>query len=394
MPAVSNTGTTLDAATGSRSERGRARRWWLLALLAAASLLGCRTATGRQYTYENLPTHLVAQRRENAKTVDLSRLASAASDSELIDRGDVVEISIATGLSEKDVVTFKARVGDDGVAKLQTIGDVPLAGLEMEAAEAAISAACIQRQLYRNPQVTVTMKQQRVNRVTVVGAVKQPGVYRIPRGQSDLLAALVAAGGLSDDAGTKVDIRNPVLGGAPNLSPGPIAGGAPDGVNAVGHSLPAPVRTASAPRLESIQVDLVSATKSGSGGYLVNDGGIVTVERRDPEPVHVLGLVHKPNRYEFPIAEDLRVLDALALAGGVSSPVANKVFVIRREPNSHQTSIVTLSISAAKRDERANLRLSPGDIVSVEQTPMTVFIDTLRIINFGFGASLPLTTLL
>ena len=53
------------------------------------------------------------------------------------------------------------------------------------------------------------MDAKRVDRVTVVGAVKKPGVYEIPRGSSDLLAAIVTAGGLADDAGTEVEIRSP-----------------------------------------------------------------------------------------------------------------------------------------------------------------------------------------
>ncbi len=278
-------------------------------------------------------------------------------------------------------------MGEDGQADIPVVGPVPVAGMEMAAAEAAIAAACIQRQLYRAPHVTVTMKHQRTNKVTVVGAVKEPGVYAIPRRSSDLLAALVAAGGLSEDAGVKVEIRNPrKSGGEPSLPP--IASGSQgDGVDSVGFSVPVdPVSS----RMESIQVDLITATKAGSGGYEVIDGGVVMVEKRDTEPVHVLGLVRTPNRYEFPIAQDLRLLDALALAGGVSNSVANKVYVIRRKPNSSQTAIVSTTISEAKRNEAHNIMLSPGDVISVEQTASTVLIDALKVVNFGLGASVPL----
>lgn len=363
--------------------------WVLCGLLVG--LAGCRSVGGERYTVQTMPANLVAARRENAQTVDLSRLASAAVNSELIDRGDVIEVTISTGLSEKESYPQSVRIGEDGVANIAVVGPVHLAGLELVEAEAAISATAIQAQKYRNPYVTVTMKHQRVNRVTIVGAVKEPGVYAIPRGHSDLLAALVQAGGLAENAGTNVEIRNPIRGVKP---PDPIASTAPDAVNQVGHSIAGSATGMSfaAPR-NSIRVDLVSATKNGTGGYLVEDGAVVMVEKRDPEPVHVIGLVHKPNRYEFPIGEDLRVTHAVALAGGLSSPVANKIFVIRKKPDSAETAIVELKLSDAKRDEKQDLLLSPGDVVSVEQTPLTVFIDTMRIINFGFGASLPLTAL-
>jgi polysaccharide export outer membrane protein len=172
------------------------------------------------------------------------------------------------------------------------------------------------------------------------------------------------------------------------VEPIPIAGAGPMVINAVGHTTPAV-----ATNFETQKIDLVSATKSGTSGYTVLDGGVIHVEKRDPEPVHVMGLVAKPNRYEMPIGQDLRVLDAIALAGGISNPVANRVYVIRKYPNSTQTAIVHLNISDAKRNELNNLILSPGDVVSVEQTPATVIIEALRFMNLGIGASLPLTAL-
>lgn len=364
-------------------------------LLSSLVLCGCqstsRSGAGTVYSYKALPTQLVASQRANSKTIDLSRLASAATNSELIDTGDVIEVAIAAGLNEKEMVKIPVRIDDRGAANLPVIGTVNVAGMEPVAAEAAIAAACVQRQLYRNPQVTVTMKRQRVNRVTVVGAVEKPGVYQIPRGSSDLLAAIVAAGGLAEDAGVQVEIRNPLgrgTDGNPTLPP--IAGDDPKDVNQVGMNWSTPAVAAGSSRLESIKVDLVKATREGTGGYVVRDGGIVMVEKRDPEPVHVIGLVAKPNRYELPLGQDLRLLDAIALAGGTSSPVANRVYVIRKTPESDKTVIVNMNISEAKRDEQANLRLSPGDVVSVEQTPATVLLDALRYINIGVGGSVPL----
>lgn len=368
--------------------RAPLRTAWIGAIVVW--LAGCASGPqGEMYTVDKLPTEMLAAKRGSAKTIDLSRLASAVGNSELIDKGDVLQVNIAAGLNERDVVPLTARVREDGQAEIPVVGPVPVAGLEMAAAEAAIAAACIERQLYRAPHVTVTMKHQRVNKVTVVGAVKEPGVYAIPRRSSDLLAALVAAGGLSDDAGIKVEIRNPrksSLDGAPTLPP-IASGGTGDGVDSVGFTVPADPASS---RMESIQVDLVTATKAGTGGYEVLDGGVVMVEKRDPEPVHVLGLVRSPNRYEFPIAQDLRLLDALALAGGVSNSVANKIYVIRRKPNSNQTAIVSTTISDAKRNEANNIMLSPGDVISVEQTVSTVLIDALKVINFGVGASAPI----
>lgn len=366
-------------------------------LLLLTLVVGCQTTGGDMFTYRNMPPELLAVRRENAQTLDLTRLARASANSDVIDRGDVIEVAISAGLDEKDTVRLPVRVNDVGVANLPEIGAVTLAGLETEAAEAAIVAVCVERQLYRRPSVTVTMKRQRVNRVTVMGAVNEPNVYELPRGRSDLLAAIVAAKGLAKDAGTIVEIRNPDR--STESRPDPIAAGGLSGVNTVGlkdgSTDPSAtdalnVGSATGGQMQTIRVDLVSATKTGTGGYLVADGAVVRVEKRDPEPLHVMGLVRKPDRYDFPIAEDVRVTDAIALAGGTSQTVCNKIYVIRRKANGSDTAVIEVSLREAKRNSAANLRLAPGDVVSVEQTPATIMMEALNIVRFGISGSLPI----
>lgn len=361
---------------------------WCGALVLVWLSAGCSTLPAEKYTFRNMPATYIAAHRDNPHTIDLTRLAGSSKKSDSIDKGDVLKVTIAAGLSAKDTISIPVRVQENGVAQLPEIGPVALAGLEVEAAEAAIVGLCMEQDLYRNPHVTVTIEKQRTNRVMVVGAVEKPDIYELPRGNSDLFAALVAAGGLSKDAGTVVQIRNPQR-GSPLDEPAAIAdaGADADGVSAAGHSL------AFGKAMTSMKVDLVSATRAGSSGYQLDDGGVVHVEKRDPEPVFVQGLVTKPDRYEYPIAEELRLLGAIAMAGGTSNPVADKIYVIRRKPNSTETVLISLKLSDAKRNERANLLLAPGDVVSVEQTTGTVIIDTLRLMNLGFGASLPLTAL-
>lgn len=367
----------------------RAARLSVVAIALVATLSGCRS-TGVSYNYDELPSRLFAQRRSNARTVDLSKLSRAQGPSNRVEAGDVVEVTIAATLDEDDAVVVPTRINEQGIAQLPLVGPLPVGGLELEAVEAVIAEACIDRGFYRSPHVTVTMKSQRTNRITVVGAVEEPGTYEIPRSQSDLLGALVAAGSLSEEAGTNVEIRNPVSVGGPS-GPEPIAG-SPDSVNAVGHEVQRASRESNRV-FQSVQVDLISATQGGGGGFQLQDGSVVNVERRDPEPVHVRGLVRKPDRYEYPVSENMHVLDAISLAGGESMTVANKVYVIRRDPESNELVIIKTSLGKAKRDSRANLVLAPGDIVSVESTPMTALLETLSIVRFGIGASLPINSL-
>ena len=350
-------------------------------LLSCAALCGC--ASTEVIHANNVPQWLQAPTIENPKTLDLSGLATGTYGNDTIDRGDVLEVTINAGLNTKDNVTIPVRVTENGMASLPVVGEVPVLGLDLESSEAAIAASCVQRGIYRSPHVTVTMKRQRMNRIMVGGAVKSPGTYPLPRGSADLLSALAAAGFLADNAGTGIEIRNAAV------QPDRIAGGLPGSNNVAqtGHSqtLPTSARSSSA---QSLRVDLVSATKAGANAYPLGDGAIVMVERRDPAPVQVMGLVKKPDTYEYPIGTELTLLSLISKAGGVSNLGANKVFIIRQIAGQPKPTIIEASLRAAKRHGEENPKLAPGDVVSVEQTPTTVLLDTLSVIRFGVGTSL------
>ena len=55
----------------------------------------------------------------------------------------------------------------------------------------------------------MSLANRRTNRISVVGAVEDPGTYELPVAGSDLLSALVAAGGLADNADRTIEIRLP-----------------------------------------------------------------------------------------------------------------------------------------------------------------------------------------
>jgi polysaccharide export outer membrane protein len=275
-------------------------------------------------------------------------------------------------------------VGDDGSIVVPLIGKVSVSGLSAEQAEQVIAAESINRGVFRTPCITVTMKQCRTNKVTVVGAVNQPGTHNLPRGSSSLLAALVAAGGLSKEASTDVEIRQTdsraFAPGGPVVHPPRVANAAgPEGALTAYETTP--------PGPSVITVSLTAAASGRQKAPELHDGDVVYVAKRTLPPIHVLGLVTKPGEFPFPPNQELRVLDALAIAGGCSNPVAEKVLVIRHLPNRKEPIQIAVSIQAAKSGQD-NITLAPDDTVMVEQTPETVVVDIMKsFIHFTLGAN-------
>jgi polysaccharide export outer membrane protein len=347
--------------------------WSVVAALLLAS--GCNRGA---YRASKLPSQYQATVVHSAQHVDLSRLSQTSPKSEVVYPGDTVTLSVATGLESRPVTGWLLRVNEAGAVNVPLIGDVDVGGMELTLAESAVQQAGIERGIYRNPQVTMTIQRRRSNKVTVLGAVHKEGTYELPSNQSDLLAALVAAGGLSEEADTRVEIRNP---GLPYLADsdsgsGNRAGssasvasdrepGADRDVQLTGYSNQASMTTP-----QAVQVDLASPDAAQSN-LRVQDGGVIMVMQRPPSTVQVLGLVKKPGQVEIPPEQEMHLLDAVAMAGGLTTEIADKVLIVRQVPGQNQSVLIQGSMDRAKRNHLENIPLAAGDVVSVEQTPLT-----------------------
>lgn len=85
------------------------------------------------------------------------------------------------------------RVNSSGMVSLALVGNLSLAGLTAQQAEAIIAAKYGEKYL-QNPQVSVFIKEFTTQRITIEGAVAKPGIYPVT-GQLTLLRALALAGG-------------------------------------------------------------------------------------------------------------------------------------------------------------------------------------------------------
>jgi polysaccharide export outer membrane protein len=315
-----------------------------------------------------------------------------------ITAGDLVEITIVSGNGEERVMPVPARVAHDGTVLVPLVGAVPVGGLEPIAAEQRIAATAVERGIYRQPCVTLTVTEPAVNRVTVLGAVARPGVVELPRGSSDLAGALAAAGGMARDAGTQVEIlhRNSVsfLAGQPrssgtgddsvrlasyvdptNPAGTPFGPPAPLALDGQPASLPIAMH---GPQTSTTRIDLAQATGPlAPQARELADRDVVMVLPQEKRVIHVSGLVKKPDQFEMASGQDVRLLDAIAMAGGTTSPLADKVFVIRQLPSMPQPAVIKASIAGAKRNGNENLLLAAGDLVSVESTAPTMALDTV-----------------
>lgn len=105
------------------------------------------------------------------------------------------------------------RVNAAGEVALPLIGQVPVAGLTVQAAEQRIAARYEEKYL-QDPQVSLFVKEFTTQRVAIEGAVLRPGIYPVT-GELTLLRALALSGGFAPYADvSKIVVYRNASGGA------------------------------------------------------------------------------------------------------------------------------------------------------------------------------------
>jgi len=349
-------------------QRHNSRKHWLCALCSAV-LLSSLLFTGCHHGYEprSLPPEFVAARVFNASQVDVARLRGPSVQSNLVYPGDILEVVLAPTIDREGRESpLKVRVADDGTAVLPLIGPVNVGGRTLPESEQVIRTASMQRGFFRDPSVGVQVNSRRFNRVTVAGAVNKPGVYELPAVASNLRTALLTAGGLSEHANPIADLSSPA-------GPDPRSG----------------VITAASTAAGFARIDLVAASAVAAESPYLADGATVFVHEKPQRYVQTIGLIGN-RTLQLPSDYDIHLLDVLAQAGGpkFSHWIADKVNIIRRVPGTGETITIRASIRKAKRDTEENVLLASGDVISVEENPMTFTIGTLsQVLGIGVTAA-------
>jgi len=141
--------------------------------------------------------------------------------------GDVFEVRV---FQEPDL-SGAFRVGPDGSVEFPLCRTVKVGGLTANEAADAI-AACLSGRYFKNPQVTVFLRELNSRKIFVFGEVQKPGTYSYEDGLSVVQAIAVAGGFTRMAAKNGCTVTRPAHGGPDERIKVPIddivGGRAPD----------------------------------------------------------------------------------------------------------------------------------------------------------------------
>jgi polysaccharide export outer membrane protein len=262
--------------------------------------------------------------------------------------GDLLDVKVL-GTVDPDF-SPKLRVDEQGAITLPYAGSLRVAGRTAEDAALLIEATFRDKDILKDPHVSVTVLEYATQGVTVLGEVKNPGVYPL-LGTHGLLDLISAAGGVTATAGKAVTITH----------------------------------RDDASHPEVVNVD----TKPGSTSAFsvdIRPGDTIVVSHAGI--VYVLGDVGRPGGFLIENTDRLTVLQAIALAQGTNRTASlDHTKLIRKTSTGHEEMQVPLKKILA--DKVADQMLADGDILFVPTSgPKNALRDVETILPSAAGAAI------
>ncbi len=294
----------------------------------------------------------VSQPVSNPKAVALSetndRIAQLALASDVKQGDYMIGSGDLLGIEVFDVpeLSRDVRVNETGYISLPLMpSKIRAGGLTTFQLQDKLAELLQTNGLVSTPQVSVSVKEQHSQPITVIGAVKAPMVIQALR-KTTLLQALSQAGGIGDDAGGTVIVTRP----APDGS---------DSANPVDASAP------SAPQTFTINLaDVLESADSRFNIPLIG-GDVVSVPRAGI--IYVVGAVTHPGG--FLLQNDLdrmTMLKMLSLAGGTTNTAKIKSTVIlRKNLATGKRDQVPVDLNKIMHLKTQDVQMEPNDILFV-----------------------------
>jgi polysaccharide biosynthesis/export protein len=372
------------------------------AALLAASLLGSSASHLRAQGAPSHPEVLSEisteeyNRRLNNLRKDLSSDSGVLSAEEYrIGANDILDITVF----DAPELNRSVRVTSGGEISLPLLGPLRAAGLTAREVELSLEVH-LRRDFMKDPHVGVFVSTVESHPISVVGAVRKPGVFQV-RGPRSLLEMISMADGVTDDAGDKVLIERgaglhpevlaaqaqaqAASGTAPlpaDIRSGPVVNSGDPSPSGASPPSPSSTAPASAPASsltpaateadadpDVVEVHLDGLVQSGERKYNVTvfPGDIVKVTRAGI--VYAVGEVHKPGGFVMKNNEPMTILRVVALAEGLTSVAAkSQTRILRTDENGNRVE-VPVNLGKVFSGKEPDQALKASDIVFVPNSP-------------------------
>jgi polysaccharide export outer membrane protein len=260
---------------------------------------------------------------------------------------DLLEISVF----EVEKLNKAVRVSSQGNISLPLLGVLRVKGLTANQLERELTELLAEKYL-QDPQVSVFIKEYRSQRISVLGAVKEPKVYEVT-GHRTILDMLAMAGGLNEEAGnTLFLIRTPRWDGK---APAKEADSEGDG-----------------PKTFVVNLEELLVKGDLTLNLPLIHGDIINVPVSDK--VFVGGEVWRPGGFLLR-GKRLTISQAIVLAGGLKPQArGSETAIFRYQETGTGREVITANVYDIQKGKTEDIYLEENDIVIVPKHGMKAFL--------------------
>ncbi len=292
-----------------------------LSIFCCAMTISLLTACGATDPKNYIPVVEGKEVRSLNQQILAAAQVNTASGDYLLGPGDLLDIKVF----ESERLSTTVRVSSRGFVTLPLLNQVYVEGMSAREAEKTIEDMYKVNYL-KDPHVSIFVKEHVSQRITLVGEFKKPDTYDYFT-KMRLLGVLAMGGGLSEKAGTTVQIRR--------------VSGAKDGES------------------QLLVVDLDKLVRDGQSELNVEILGSDVIFVPEAGTFLVEGAVRNPGAY--PINKSLNVREAVGVAGGFKPyAIQDKIALIRYTEDSDKPEIREISFET---DDYASIVLKDGDVL-------------------------------
>jgi polysaccharide export outer membrane protein len=318
------------------------RQWPVLLLMIACSPICAQTP-------QQTPAPAAAQ-----QLPDLGGQLAQLRPNYVLRAGDQILIRA----NEMDEISERPfRIDGDGFIDLPVLGRTQAAGLSVEKLEAALVE--LLKKYVKVPQVTITVVQFSAEPVFTVGAFKAPGIYPLSGGRT-LVEMMSSTGGLLPNASRRIKVTRRKEYGAIPL---PNSVSLPDGSGT------------------SVEISMASLQNSVNPAedIVLKPFDVISVERA--ELIYVIGEVGRQGGLELEERSSLSVIQAIAMAGGLTLAANIKsTMILRPIMDTSRRAEIPLDLQAILKGRASDRPLLANDVLIVSRSKRISARDLLYIL--------------
>ncbi len=240
---------------------------------------------------------------------------------------DLLEVTVLNA----DSLNRTVRVSDDGSITLPLVGEMLAGGRTKKELERLIASSLTQDYV-RDAQVSVFIREATSKRISVSGAVRNPGSFEL-LGRRTLLEALSDAGGVVPDLAVDRLI---------------ILRRTPQGTRSI-----------------PVDLDALVVQTDPHADLELQPGDIVHVPVANFIDIYVNGAVRRPDVYKIKVSEPATLLQVITMAGGVTERGSERRVQIMRRTPAGETQLLSVNLQKVRKGKIPDPALQKADVVIV-----------------------------